>query len=170
MKTRNKRTIFIVQSALIAAIYAALTYFIAPLSFGTQQLRVSEALTVLPTLTPAAIPGLAIGCLIANLSSPYGIADIICGTLATLISATLTRLTREITFKGQPLLSLIFPVILNGLVIGFELSFFMPEGFSFIGFLTMGASVALSEALVCCILGLPLLAGLKKTKIFSEGL
>ncbi len=170
MKSRNKSTIYIVQAALIAAIYAAVTYFIAPLSFGTQQFRVSEALTVLPILTPAAIPGLAIGCLIANLSSPYGAADIICGTLATLIAAILTRLTRKITLKNQPLLSMIFPVILNGLIIGFELSFFMPEGLSFLSFVTLGASVALSEAVVCYGLGLPLLAGLRKTRIFIERL
>ncbi len=170
MKSRNKHTFFVVQTALIAAIYAAVTFFSVPLSFGTQQLRISEVLTVLPILTPAAVPGLTIGCIIANLSSPYGIADMVCGAFATLIAAAMTRLARKITYKNQPLLSMVFPVIFNGLIIGVELSFFLPEGVSFTGFLTMGASVALSEAVVCYILGLPLLAGLKKTKIFNEGL
>ncbi len=169
MKTniRSSGTVYVVQSALIAALYAALTYFLAPISFGMQQFRLSEALTVLPILTPAAIPGLAIGCLIANLNSPYGIADIFCGALATLLAAIFTRLTRKITVKGHPLLSMIFPVIFNGLIVGLEISIFLPEGFSFMSLFTVGTSVAFSEAVVCCLLGLPLLAGLKKTKIFK---
>ncbi len=168
MKNSNKSTLFLVQAALIAAIYAAVTYFIAPLSFGAQQFRISEALTVLPVLTPAAIPGLTIGCLISNLSSPYGIIDILCGTFATFLASVLTRMTRNICFKNQPILSIMFPVICNAVIIGLELSFFLPEGFGFTGFLTASLSVAISEAAVCCVLGLPLLAGLKKANIFGK--
>ena len=168
MKRKSKRTSYIVESALIAGIYAAVTYFIAPISFGAQQFRISEALTVLPVLTPAAIPGLTIGCMIANLNSPYGIIDIICGTLATLLAALCTRCTRKIKFRGLPLLSLIFPLIFNGIIIGLEISFFMPEGFTFISFLSMGLSVAFGEAVVCYVLGLPLYAGLNRAKIFER--
>lgn len=168
MKRTGKRTSYIVESALIAGIYAAVTYFIAPISFGAQQFRISEALTVLPVLTPAAIPGLTIGCMIANLNSPYGIIDIICGTMATLLAALCTRCTRNIKFKGLPLLSLIFPLIFNGIIIGLEISFFMPEGFTFISFLTTGLSVAFGEAVVCYALGLPLYAGLSRAKIFER--
>ncbi|MCQ2484407.1 MAG: QueT transporter family protein [Clostridia bacterium] len=168
MKKRRKRTVYIVQAALIAAIYAAVTYFIAPLSFGAQQLRVSEALTVLPVLTPAAIPGLAIGCVIANLSSPFGLVDIICGSLATLIAAILSRMTAKIRFRNLPLPSLIFPVLLNGIIIGLEISFFLPEGLSLKGFLVSGGGVAIGEALSCYALGLPLFAALSKIKIFNE--
>lgn len=167
MKKQRKSTVFLVQAALIAAIYAAITYFISPLSFGAQQLRISEALTVLPVLTPAAVPGLAIGCAIANLGSPLGLVDIVCGTLATLIAAVLTRLTRNIRFKNLPLLSLVFPVLLNGIIIGLEISFFLPEGMSFMGFLYSGGSVALGEALSCYVLGLPLFAALNRTRIFK---
>lgn len=167
MKMQRKSTVFLVQAALIAAIYAAITYFISPLSFGAQQFRISEALTVLPVLTPAAVPGLAIGCAIANLGSPLGLVDIVCGTLATLIAAVLTRLTRNIRFKNLPLLSLVFPVLLNGIIIGLEISFFLPEGMSFMGFLYSGGSVALGEALSCYVLGLPLFAALNRTKIFK---
>lgn len=71
MKKMKKGTVYTVQAALIAAIYAALTYAVAPLSFGATQFRISEALTVLPVFTPAAIPGLAVGCIIANIGSPY---------------------------------------------------------------------------------------------------
>lgn len=167
MKKQRKSTVFLVQAALIAAIYAAITYFISPLSFGAQQFRISEALTMLPVLTPAAVPGLAIGCAIANLGSPLGLVDIVCGTLATLIAAVLTRLTRNIRFKNLPLLSLVFPVLLNGIIIGLEISFFLPEGMSFMGFLYSGGSVALGEALSCYVLGLPLFAALNRTKIFK---
>lgn len=168
MKKSKKGTLYVVQSALIAAIYAAITYFIAPISFGAQQFRLSEALTVLPLLTPAAIPGLTIGCLIANVNSPFGIADVICGTLATFLAAICTRLTRKIQFKNIPFLSLFFPVLFNGIIIGMEISVFLPEGFSFVSFLTMGTSVAFGEAVVCYLAGIPLFLSLKKAKIFER--
>ena len=167
MKRQNNRTVYLVQAGLIAALYAALTYFLAPLSFGAQQIRISEALTVLPVLTPAAVPGLAVGCIIANISSPYGLADIICGTAATLLAALLTRAVRNIRFKNLPLLSLLFPVILNGIIIGFEITWFLPENASAGGFLLSCGGVALGEAISCYIIGLPLFAALNKTKIFE---
>lgn len=168
MKTENKRTLYLVQSALIAGIYVAVTYVCSPISYGSVQFRISEALTVLPVLTPAAIPGLTIGCLIANIGSPLGPIDIVCGTVATLLAAVCTRLTRKIRFKNLPLLSLIFPVLFNGVIVGAEIAFFLPEGFGWLAFLTSGASVALGEAGVCYILGLPLYTGLSKTGIFKK--
>lgn len=164
---KRRSTIYLVQGAMIAAIYAAVTYFIKPLSFGAQQFRISEALTILPILTPAAIPGLTIGCLIANLSSPFGIVDIICGTLATFLAAICTRLTGKITFKKIPVLSPLFPVIFNGIIVGLEIAWFLPEGLTFAGFAVSAASVAFGEAVVCFLLGLPLYAALDKTRIFE---
>ena len=81
----NKLTRRMVEGAMIAALYVALTYFsrLLGLADGAVQFRLSELLTVLPAFTPAAVSGLTIGCLIANLGSPYGIADIISGTVAT---------------------------------------------------------------------------------------
>ena len=168
MKSKNRQTLYLVQSALIAGIYVAVTYAASPISYGSVQFRISEALTVLPVLTPAAIPGLAIGCLISNLGSPLGIVDIICGTLATLLAAICTRMTRKVLIKKLPLLPLIFPVLFNGLIIGAEIAFFLPEGFSWLAFLTSGASVALGQAGVCYILGLPLYISLNKTGIFKN--
>lgn len=167
---KNKGTIYLVQGALIAAVYAALTYFIQPLSFGANQFRVSEALTILPVLTPAAIPGLTIGCLLANLSSPYGIVDIICGTAATLLAAICTRLTRNIMIKRIPVLSPLFPVIFNALIVGAEISYFLPEGFTWAGYAASALSVGFGEIVVCYVLGLPLYAALNKTRVFSYGL
>ena len=94
MNNQKKTTVFLVQAAVIAALYAALTLFLAPISFSGNQFRVAEALTLLPVITPAAIPGLAVGCIIGNITSPYGIVDIIFGTCATLLAAVCTRLTR----------------------------------------------------------------------------
>ncbi len=168
MKTKNKRTLYLVQSALIAGLYVAVTYASNPISYGSVQFRISEALTVLPVLTPAAVPGLTIGCLIANLGSPFGPIDIVCGTLATFLAAICTRFTRKIRFKNLPLLSLVFPILFNGVIVGAEIAFFLPEGFSWLAFLTSGASVALGEAGVCYILGLPLYSGLNKTRIFEK--
>lgn len=127
MKKMKKGTVYTVQAALIAAIYAALTYAVAPLSFGATQFRISEALTVLPVFTPAAIPGLAIGCIIANIGSPYGPIDILLGTVATVLAALATRLTRNIKIKNIPLLSFIFPTVFNGIIIGAEIMMFTPR-------------------------------------------
>ena len=111
----HKKTLFLVQGAVIAALYAALTYAagLAGLAYGNVQFRFSEALTVLAAFTPAAIPGLTVGCLLGNLGSPYGAADIICGTLATLLAALCSYGTRKIRIKGIPFVSLIFPVLFN---------------------------------------------------------
>lgn len=168
MKIKNKGTYYLVQGALIAGIYVAVTFICSPISFGSLQFRISEALTVLPVLTPAAIPGLTIGCLISNLNSPFGLVDIICGTLATLLAAICSRLTRKICFRKMPLLSLFFPVLFNGVIVGLEIAFFLPEGFSIAGFLTAGASVAFGEAVVCYLAGIPLFTGLNKTGIFKK--
>ena len=86
---RNKKVLFVVQAALIAAIYVVLTYFISAfnLASGAIQVRISEALTVLPYFTPAAIPGLAIGCFLSNLLTGCLPIDVLFGTFATLIGA-----------------------------------------------------------------------------------
>lgn len=167
MKKMKKNTVYAVQGALIAAIYAALTYAVAPLSFGPTQFRISEALTVLPVFTPAAIPGLAIGCIISNLSSPYPL-DMVFGTLATVLAAVMTRWTRKIKIKGIPLLSFLFPTVFNGLIVGAEITLFTPDQAGIIGFVTSAAGVALGEAVVCYTLGILLYTGLRHTKIFQK--
>ena len=97
---RNKKVLFITQAALIAAIYVVLTMFINAfnLASGNIQVRISEALCILPFFTPAAIPGLWIGCLLANLLTGAAIYDIVFGSLATLIGAIGTYLLRKHKF------------------------------------------------------------------------
>ena len=147
---KTKKLVF---TALIAAAYAVTTLVIAPFSFGAVQLRISEALTILPVFTPCAIWGLSLGCLIANIFSPFGIIDMVFGTLATLIAAFLSYKVRNIKFKGFPILAPIFPIISNALIIGAVTAFMAELNFS--GFLINAGLIALSEAVSCYLLGIP---------------
>ncbi len=155
MKNISKNTVFIVQSGLIAALYAALTYLsqIFGLSYNAIQFRFSEALTILPVFTPAAIPGLAIGCFFGNLGSPFGIVDVICGTIATLLAAICSRKLRNVKIKSFPVLAPLMPVIFNALIIGAEIAYFMPKGTRWVGFLVSALQVGLGELVVCYVLG-----------------
>lgn len=167
MNKNKKKTIFVVESAVIAAIYAGLTYLagIFGVAYGGIQFRFSEALTILACFSPAAIPGLTIGCFLGNITSPYGIVDIVCGTFATLIAAVLSYKTRNIKFKGLPLLSAIFPVLSNAIIVGLEITLFMPEGFAFKAFLISAFQVGFGELVMCYGLGIPLYKVIKKLKL-----
>ncbi|MDR1954167.1 MAG: QueT transporter family protein, partial [Clostridiales Family XIII bacterium] len=121
MNTEKKKVFsvrFWVQAAVIGGVYAALTVVLAPISYGPMQARVSEALTVLPYFTPAAVPGLFIGCLAANIISPYGVPDMIFGSLASLLSAFLSY-----KLRNRPWLVPLPPVLVNGIIIGAMLYF-----------------------------------------------
>ncbi len=142
-------------SAVIAALYAALTLLLAPISYGNLQCRVSEAFTLLPMLLPQAIPGLFVGCVIANLFSPMvTIWDIIFGSLATLIAAMGTYALRK-----KPVLAALCPVAANGVIVGLVLALTLNLPIP----LTM-AEVAIGEA-GAVLIGVLLLFALKKTKI-----
>lgn len=166
MKTSvSRRTAFLVQGAMTAALYVVLTFLSSAmgLAYGPVQFRLSEALTILPAFTPAAIPGLAIGCLLSNLGSPYGVVDIVCGTGATLLAAAFSYQLRHFRMRGLPVLSAVPPVVCNALVVGAELAYFMPEGFTAAAFLAAGVSVGAGELAVLAVLGLPLAAVLERT-------
>ena len=150
---------------MIAALYVALTYVsrLLGLADGAVQFRLSEMLTVLPAFTPAAVPGLTIGCLIANLGSPYGIADIISGTLATFVAALCTRALRGIRPKGIPVLAPVPPIVFNGLIVGAvvtmmnEAGQLIPSAFTFSAFALTAVTVAFGELVVCTAGGYPLM-------------
>ena len=163
----RKKTVFVVQSAVIAALYAGLTYAagLLNLAYGSIQFRFSEALTLLAAISPAAIPGLTVGCFLGNITSPYGMIDVICGTLATLIAAVLSYATRNVKFKDVPFLSAIFPVLSNAIIVGIEITVFMPEGFKLQAFLINALQVGVGELVICYGLGLPLYKVIKKTKL-----
>lgn len=164
---KNKKVYTLVSGAVIAALYAALTYAASSvgLAYGAVQFRFSEALTVLAALTPAAIPGLTIGCFLGNLGSPYGMIDIICGTLATFVAAVLSYKTRNVKVKDISVLAPLFPVISNALIVGAEITAFLPEGFTFYGYLIQALWVGLGELVVCYAAGIPLLIAVEKTQL-----
>lgn len=165
---KNKKILHLVYGAIIAALYAAATVLISPISYGAVQFRLSEALTVLSVFTPAAVPGLTVGCIIANLASPYGIWDILFGSAATFLAALSARKLRSITFKGLPLLSIIMPVIFNAIIIGAEIAILTPaESTKSAMFAISALQVGAGELAVCLLGGIPLYYAVKKTKLFK---
>lgn len=159
----------LVYSSLIAGIYAVLTIFLAPISYGAIQFRLSEVLVLLAFINPFYIVALTVGCFIANIFSPNGILDIIFGTLATFISVAGISFTKK--YLKDTLLSLtvasLFPTIINGIIIGYLLHF----EFNLPLFLTIG-QVAFGEFVVVTIAGIPLykllLQNLTIKKILTE--
>lgn len=141
----------VTRIAIIAAIYAAVTVILAPISYGVLQVRVSEALTILPFIFPESFLGLFIGCLIANIFGGLGLVDIIFGSLATLIAGYLTSKMPNQYLAPLP------PVLVNAVVVGFILKFVLGAPL----FLTM-LYVGIGQFLACYVIGLPLLYWLKR--------
>ena len=147
-------TRFWMQGGIIAAVYAVITMLLAPISYGMMQVRVSEALTILPALTPAAVPGIFVGCLIANLLSPIGIVDTVLGSLASLGAAILSYKLRRYD-KLVPLP----PVLVNAVVIGAMLKvLYVPD----VSLWACMGWVALGQIISCYAIGYPLLKLLRK--------
>ena len=159
-KTKTAR--YVVLSALIAAAYVTLTYISAALglAYGGTQFRLSEALNILAALTPAAVPGLTIGCFISNISSPFPL-DMVFGTAATFFSAMLIRLTAKFGKKATPYLATLPPSVFNAILVGLQITFFTDESASLTVFLLSATSVFIGEFTVCAALGIPLYYSLK---------
>lgn len=172
MNNKKNTAVHLAHGAMIAAAYAAATYLSAGLglAYGPVQLRISEALTVLPVFTPAAVPGLTLGCLIGNLSSPYGIWDVILGTAATLLAAIFSRRLRKIRIKGLPLLSMLMPVVFNAVIIGAEVTVYLSHGAGFTGFIASAGEIALGEACACIALGIPVYYAIRRSGIFGKSI
>ncbi len=154
---KNKSAIFLAQAAMIAAIYVVLTLVFRPFSFGEIQVRIAEALTILPIFTPAAVPGVFVGCLIANIIGGGILPDIIFGSLATLIGAVFTYKLRE----KSPFLAPLPPILANTIVVPFVL--FYGYGVNLpIPFMML--TVGIGEVLSCGVLGLILYSALKRYK------
>ncbi|MCR5669742.1 MAG: QueT transporter family protein [Butyrivibrio sp.] len=152
--TSTKTIMYIVHAAVIAALYVVLTMTVAAfdLASGAIQVRVSEVLTVLPFFTPAAIPGVTLGCLIANIVTGCALPDIVFGTLATLFGAVGTYLLRKNRFVCT-----LPPVLSNAIIIPFLLKYAygIPGALWFFA-LTVGAG----EVITCVILGQILISAL----------
>lgn len=150
------RTKYLAEASVIAAIYAVLTIVLAPISYGAVQVRISEALTVLPFFTPAAVPGLFVGCIAANLLSPYGLPDLIFGSLATLIGAAGSYMLRK-----KPALVPLPPVISNGIIVGVMLYYVYEVP---VPLFVQMLYVAVGEMIACYAVGYPLMKYLNKYK------
>lgn len=168
---QRKSTLYIVQGAIVAALYATLTILQNVLLPGSAsmavQFRVAEALTVLAIYTPAAIPGLTVGCAVANISSiaALGPFDLIFGSLASLLAAVLMYRLRNVRRFTLPVLAALMPALVNGVIVGFEIDFFFVNRFQFVftDFLLQGGLVALGELVVLLVLGLPLCKAIENT-------
>ncbi len=158
----SKNTAFITHAAAIAAIYVVLTLIFAPISYGEVQVRISEALTILPFFTPAAIPGLFIGCLIANFLGGSIILDVIFGSIATLIGAAGTYLLRNNRWLA-PLPPIISNTIIVPLVLRYGYGVPLPIPMLML-FIVIG------EIISCYVLGEIVLAALLRYReyIFSK--
>ena len=144
---RNKKVLRITQAAMIAAIYVVLTVFISAfnLASGAIQVRISEALTILPVFTPAAVPGLFLGCLISNLVTGCMPLDVVFGSLATLIGACGTYALRK-----HKWLAPLPPIVANTIVVPFVLRYvYLAEGTIPFFMLTVG----IGEVISCYLLG-----------------
>lgn len=159
----------IAAAAVVAAVYAALSFVLAPISYGPIQFRVSEVMCVLPFFFPFATWGLFCGCILANLLSAYGLLDIIFGSLATLLAGLCTMSCRKIrpSLLGK-LLACLPPILFNGVIIGAVIAYTTTPDVFWAGFVTNGAQVAGGEAAVLFLLGLPTLIWLPKTAFFSK--
>ena len=159
---RNKKVQFITQGAVIAAVYVVLVLIFDTFSFGPIQFRIAEMLTIMPYFTPAAIPGLFVGCLIANIIGGGLIWDIVFGSIATLIGAIGSYLVR----KNKWLVPLP-PIIANMVIVPFVLKY----AYGYDGLLVYFMfTVGLSEIIVCGIIGMALLTVMAKNRehIFKD--
>lgn len=164
---KNVKTLTV--SALIAAMYCALTLALPFMTFGPIQCRLSEALTILPVFTPAAVPGLIVGCLISNTvglatgANVAGVWDILIGTIATGAAALCTRGLRNVKWGRLPVLATLPPVLFNALLVGGELTWVLYGGLYW-DILTMNILwVGLGQLIACLGGGLLLFLAVDKT-------
>ncbi len=161
-KETNKTVYYTVEAAMIAAVYVALTGLVAPFAFGPVQLRVSEALCVLPYFTAAAVPGVSIGCLLSNLIYGAAMPDVIFGTLATLIGAVISY-----RIRSHKWLVCVPPILSNTIIIPWVLRYAYGSA-DLIP--VMMVTVGIGEVLAIGVVGNLLLAALDRYRgiIFRE--
>ena len=162
----NSKAKSVTTGALIGAMYVALCYLQNMLIPGSAswaiQFRAAEALCVLAFFTPAAIPGLTVGCFLFNISFVGALPlDPLVGPVATLLAAAGMYLTRKLTIKGYPFVGMLMPAIFNAFLVGWELTVYIGEGFWL-----NALYVAIGEVAVLLTLGTALYYALKKTKLF----
>lgn len=136
---------WLLKSAAIAAMYAVLTWFIPAFSYGAIQFRVSEVMTLLAFYNPAYIPGLVAGCAIANIVSPFGIFDILFGSLASFLAL------KSMTYTKNIYIASLFPALFS-FIIGLEILLLSSEP---VNFLLVTGQIMLSELIIVSVIGIP---------------
>ncbi len=164
----KQNTRYLVYAAIIAALYAVLTHMQNLLVPGSAtwaiQMRLSEALCVLSFFTPAAVPGLTVGCLVFNLTYAAALPlDFLVGSLATLLAAQAMWMLRNVTVKGYPILGMLMPALTNAILVGWELNVYIGGGF-----VINAVYVALGEAAVLLIFGTALYYAMKHRGLDSR--
>ena len=151
-------------AAMLGAVYAVLTMVLPIPQYAGIQIRLAEALTVLPFLFPFATPGLFVGCLIANLLSPYGLLDVVAGSGATLLACLWTQRVKNRRLAALP------PVVCNAVIVGGVIAFAM-TGFGpgfWVAYAVNALTVGLGECIVCWVLGGMLLDAVVKIPVFRS--
>jgi uncharacterized membrane protein len=135
----------LVKASLIGSLYCVIVLIFAPLSFGPVQIRIAESLTLLPYIWIEAVPGLFVGCVLANLIGGFGILDVVFGSIATLIAAILTRKMPNVFLAAVP------PVLVNMIIVGAYLAYLLD-----LPLLSTSLYIGLGQALACFGLGIPM--------------
>ena len=173
MNMKNLSVRRLVRCAVIAAVYVVVCLVLAPFSYGAVQVRVAEALCLLPVFGTEYIVGVTLGCFLANLLGSTAV-DVVFGTLATLLACLVTYKLRDIRVKGLAIPASLPPVVFNMIIVGaFEITFFFSDGAPTAMLAVFNAvTVGIGELISCTILGVALVkliesnAGLNK--IFTE--
>ena len=163
----------LVRCAVIAAVYVVVCLVLAPFSYGAIQVRVAEALCLLPVFGAEYIVGVTLGCFLANLLGST-VIDVVFGTLATLLACLLTYKLRDIRVKGLAIPASLPPVVFNMIIVGaFEITFFFSDGAPTVALAAFNAvTVGIGELISCTILGVALVKLIESNaalhKFFTE--
>ena len=173
MNMKNLSVRRLVRCAVIAAVYVVVCLVLAPFSYGAVQVRVAEALCLLPVFGAEYIIGVTLGCLLANLLGST-VIDVVFGTLATLLACLVTYKLRDIRIKGFAIPASLPPVVFNMIIVGaFEITFFFSDGAPTAMLAVFNAvTVGIGELISCTILGVALVKLIESNaslnKIFTE--
>ena len=173
MNMKNLSVRRLVRCAVIAAVYVVVCLVLAPFSYGAVQVRVAEALCLLPVFGAEYIVGVTLGCFLANLLGST-VVDVVFGTLATLLACLVTYKLRDIRVKGLAIPASLPPVVFNMIIVGaFEITFFFSDGAPTAMLAVFNAvTVGIGELIICTILGVALVKLIESNaslnKIFTE--
>lgn len=168
---QNKKVSKLVRCALIAAVYVVLCLALAPFSYGAVQVRVAEALCLLPVFGAEYIVGVVLGCFLANLLGST-IVDVIFGTLATLLACLVTYKLRSVRWWGLAIPASLPPVIFNAVIIGIEIAVLYADPAQsaplWLSCVTNGISVGIGELISCTVLGVALVKLIESNAALRE--